>query len=246
MAETARVGMTLPTAIGNGQDIPVRCGRYGEIVTKPLAGGKYPYAEEGSYFVATSVIDTPITASIASAYSATASTFIFLRNASSATASQPVRIYLDYIKLLVKTIPGSAAEWGYACHIDNGASTFTSTGTNITPVNPNGDISATSVVGTTMYVGACVTTARTNGRLVARGRWVPFIPVTYDVYILKFGSSEESGGGVKTSATAAGVIHACAPPVIIPPSWNFTMSMYGTSNSGTAMTAEFEMGWWER
>lgn len=246
MAGTGRVSKVLPQANAEASDAPLRAGRYGETYTVGPPTNKYALADEGSYFVATSVIDTPIQASVATVYSATASTFIFIRNTESTTASAPKRIYLDYIKLLVKTIPASAVELQYACHIDNGASTFTSTGTNITPVNTNGDITATSIVGTTMYVGACVTTARTNGRLVGRGRFKAFIPVTYDQYILTFGNVEMSGGALAASNAAAGTSVVGGPPVIVAPGWNFTLSLYGTSWAASGGTFEVEIGWWER
>lgn len=247
MAGTLRVSKALPQASADSVDTALRGGRYGETFVMGLPKNKYAYADEGSYYVATSVVDTAILATVSTiAYDPVASAFIYFNNTESVTGSAPKRVYLDFIKLLVKVIPASATELQFACHIDNGAATFTSGGTNITPVNVNGDVTASSVLGTTLWVGALTTTARTNGRLVARGRFKSFIPVIYDQYIAVFGNTEVAGGAVATGAGAAGTSIVGCPPIVIPPAWNFTFSLYGTATGAVAAQYLFEMGWWER
>jgi hypothetical protein len=247
MAATVRVSKALPQAIADTGDGATRGGRYGELYVTGIPRNKYILADEGTYFVATSAINTAILATgSTTAYSATASAFIFLNNTESLSAAAPKRIYLDYLKLQVKVIPGSAVDLQFVAEIDNGTATYTSGGSLITPVNVNGDSTNTSVVGATMYAGALVTAARTNGRSIGRGTLKPFIPKIYDQFVISFGTTEMGGDGVMAAGTSGGTYYTGCPPIIVAPGWNFTLSLYGASTAATGAQYEFEMGWWER
>ncbi len=246
MASTSRVSRTLPQATVDTNEASNRGGRYGEQYIQVLHGKKHNLADEGSYFVATNpTLNTAIalTTSITTwaDSGATSSAAFFLKNGESRTAAFPKRIYFDYLRMTCVGAPTSATEWQYAIHLDDAAARYTSGGSAITPVNPNGDSSATSVA--TVYFGAIVTAAAANRRLVARGLLRPSIPVVRDEFTILSGGIE----GVNYGA-AAGVlskITVYAPPIIIGAQQQMVISLWGVA-SAAAATFEFESGWWER
>lgn len=241
--QNARVSRALPQALPDTSQADVRGGRYGEQYSIPILGRKQALADEGSFFIATNPTPgTPIavTTSITS-FAETAGAVgvgLLLRNIDAAGGK---RVYLDYLKLMIVQVPTSATSWQWALVQDQNPIRYTSGGSAITPVSPNGDIVAPSVVQ--MYFGALTTAVPTSRRTVGRGTFRGVIPTTFDEYMLVFGSEE--GGGHATGAAASGRLVGATAPVILGPGQNLALTMWGTANAA-APSFEFEMGWAER
>jgi len=246
MAETNRVSRSIPQATVDTNDASNRGGRYGEQYSAPLHSPRHYLADEGSYFIATNptpgtaiAVTTSIT-TFAETAGAVAGAMLF-KNTESRTAASPKRIYLDYIKLVVLGVPTSATAWQYALVIDDNPVRYTSGGSALTPVNPNGDSSETSIA--TVYFGALTTAVTNNKRLVARGNLRGVIPTTFDTLVIVSGGVE--GGGSAVSAAASGRFVDNCPPIIVGPQQNLLLSLWGPSCAAAA-TFELEAGWWER
>lgn len=240
------VNRALPSKVANGLFADFRVDSYGNMLTEPLTGPQQA-CDEGAYYTAVNATDnTAITASIATAYSGTASAFISLQNTDrNADSSSGKRIILDYIKLIAKTVPASATDWRFVVDIDNVLSRYTSGGTAITPQNSNMGANNNSIA--TLNAGALTTVALSSaGRTVSRGIIRSAIPVTLDTYIFTFGGIDKpSGGGVTNGANAQVLTFNC-PPVVLQQNHTMCLSLFGTSNAATAATYQIEMGWIER
>ncbi len=250
MADTSRVSRVLPQATADGSDASNRGGRYGEQIIAALGKPKYVYADEGSYFVITN--PTPVTAiAVTTSITTFAETAgavgvgLLVRNSESASGSAPKRVYMDYLKLHVGGAPTSATAFYYALTLDYSAVRYTSGGSEITPVNVNGDSSLSAV--STVYFGAITTGVPVDRRLVGFGILAGSIPLVKDSYILNFGG--DAGGtyvpiGAMSSPANRRIVIG-APPVVIGPGQNLCLTMWGASNAAAA-TFEFEGGFWER
>jgi hypothetical protein len=164
-----------------------------------------------------------------------------MKNNELRTAAAPKRVYMDYIKLIVVAGAATAVNWQYAIVLDDSPTRYTSAGTALVPLNPNGDSSVASVV--TGYFGALVIAAAANRRLIARGNLKGSKPVVYDTFLIVFGGAPGSGHAAASTVPVQTV--DCAPPVIIGPQQNLVLSMWGTSSNEIA-TFEHEIAWFER
>jgi len=241
-----RVSRGIPQGYPDTNPVPIRGGKYGEIISIGLYGKKHFLADEGSYFIATNPTPyTPIavtTSIITFAETAGAvGVAMLLKNLEARSSQNGKRLYLDYIKLMVVGVPTSATSWQYALVIDDNPLRWTSGGSAITPVNPNGDCNLPSIAQ--IYFGALTTAVPNNRRLVSRGTLRGVIPTTFDEYIINSGSAE--GGSGFASAAASGKSVNQAPPIILGPQQNLALTLWGAANAA-APTFEFEMGWWER
>jgi hypothetical protein len=151
------------------------------------------------------------------------------------------RVFLDYIKLLTSVVPLNATSLQYALVIDDNPIRWTSGGTAITPVSPNGDSNIPSI--TQMYFGAITTAVPTNRRTVGRGTLRGVIPTVFDVLMIVSGGAE--GGGSMASAAASGRQVENTAPIIIGPQQNLCLTLWGASYT-TAAQWEFEVTFWER
>lgn len=224
---------------------PTRAGRYGEAFTQPLSytGSKHSHADEGGYFVATN--PTPgsaITFAVNASSDFTKSLFIF-KNTASTDGNGP-RMYLDYIKVIPAQAPASATSMHFAIQIDD-INRYTSGGTLVSGVNVNKD-SDIAAVGAVYYATSAVITTATAGanvRLVSRGIARSVIPAVLDEIVIQFGSWGDAGS---SSGTTAGRTSTNAAPVILGPGHQAVVNVWFPSNSITALTYEFECGWFER
>ena len=237
-----RASRAIPQAVPDTNSIDIRTDRYGNQTVQPLHGKKHALADEGSYFVATSVAGTPVamTASITS-FAETAGAVgvtFFIKNTE---ARGGKRVYLDQIKLLTSVVPTGATSWQYALVIDDNPVRYTSGGTNFIPVSPNGDSNIPSIAQ--IYFGALTTAVPTNRRTVGRGTLRGVVPTVFDVLTIASGSIE--GGGSMASAAASGRQVDVTVPIIIGPQQNLCLTMWGASYS-TAAQWEFEIGFWEK
>jgi len=240
------VNRSLPSKVANGLFTDTRVDPYGNVLTGPLTVMQQA-CDEGTYYTAVNATDnTAITASIATAYSGTASTFISLQNKdSNPDSGSGKRIILDYIKLIAKTVPASATDWRFVIDVDNVLTRFTSGGTAITPANSNMGANNSSIAS--LNVGALTTVALSaNGRTLSRGIIRSAIPVTLDTYIFTFGGIDKPSGGMITNGANAQVMTFNCPPAVLTQNSTFCLSLFGTGNAATAATYQLEMGWIER
>lgn len=223
-----------------------RGGRYGEIYSLPIFNNCMAMSDEGSYFVATNpTISTGIAfgGAAITAFNDTTGAGLALYNADQLGGK---RIYLDYIKLIMATIPTgtlAAPFMQMALKLDNVASRYTSGGSAITPVNPNGDVPANSI--SRLYFGALTLAASSSAaRILGRGAVRSAAPVIGDKYLISFGSIPDVAAQSYALATA-GAFTIGFPPVIIGPGQ--VLSLHHWCGGQTAAPVyEFEMGWVER
>lgn len=202
----------------------------------------------GGYFIASNV--TPGTAlafGVNASYDVTKNLFLF-NNPTQAAA--PVRMYLDYIKILPTVAPASATSFQVACQIDyvnrytSGAVVIGAGGTQAA-VNVNGDSGVAAQCTCYAATGGVITSpaagpnVRKLGRAVARS----VIPAVLDEIVLSFGS----GGAdiASSSGTAAGRTGTNLPPCILGPGQWLVVTAFFPSNAITALSYEFEAAWAE-
>jgi len=238
-----RTSRAIPQAAPDTNQTAIRTSRYGDLIVIPMHGKKHALVDEGSYFLATNpTIGTAIsqTTNIV-AYADTAGAvgnYFYWRN-TDLTGGK--RVYIDYIKLMCAAVPVSATSWQYALVLDYGTARYTSGGSAITAVSPNGDIGTPSIVQ--MYAGALTTAVGISKRIVGRGTLRGVVPTIFDTFVILSGGIE--GGGSMASAAASGRFVDVTAPIIIGPGQNLTLIMWGAANAA-APTFEFEVAWWER
>jgi hypothetical protein len=236
------VSRTLPTPRQVDGNTPAneRANGYSEKLQVPVIQKLYPLADEGSYFVALN--GTPGTG-IAGAAAPTSfdntKPFILMHNVA---PTGGVRLYLDYIKLVV-TAPGTAGTTNYATHQLDGGAGYTSGGSALTPTSPNIDLAPTSQA--TIQAGAVVATAGASPRTIAHQMVRPVIPVVGDTIVFRFGDQIGSFVGLPIEGTL--ICERCidCPPVILGPNEWYKLVLWRASQSAAA-SYEVEMGWWER
>lgn len=247
MAMTTVVRKILPSAYNDGDEASNLGDRYGAQIVQPLHGGKQAVAEQGNYFVASN--PTPGTG-IAMSQSITSfneaagavGVVLYLRNTETSAVNASKRIYPDYLMLRsITTAPTSATDWYMAGVLDYNP-TLATGGSAITPVNVNGDSSLASIA--TMRFGVLTTPVPSSRRLLFNRLLRAQVPVVMDQYKIIFGGIE-GGASIVTGAGAQNLIFN-APPIVIGPSQNLLLHMWGTAFGIASATWEFEMGWIEK
>lgn len=217
----------------------------------------YTLADEGSYYMATSVtaaagnaagtgiatttsvVDDAATASATHAQNVPV---MYMLNQNAASDPNARTIYLSYLKMLVTAVPTSATFWNYLFRADS-TQRYTSGGTTIVPTNLNPGSSLRS--GALVIFGAVLTTPlpSTNARVLSSGAVQSSIPVAKDLWIFTFGDVV-APTNILTATGAKNITIPCGP-VIIPPQWTIVLEMWGASNAA-APAWEFELGYVER
>lgn len=218
---------------------------YGERHVLSVVPTKHLIAEEGSYFVTTNPTPgTTVAAAVQAAFSDTVAAFV-IRNTD---VSGGKSIFLDYIKLMVSVAPASAVSAQYAGKLEPSTPRAATAG-NAAPVpqNANGGVATKAMAAIDAFTGAAFLTvpaASTNARLVSRGALRGVIPVVGDELVLGFGAVDPAGGagGPSTGSRQGGN----AAPVVIPPGGSYTLHVWFPSNATTGLSAEYEIGHWER
>ncbi len=229
-----------PTGSADGTSVvtPSRTGKYAEAYAIPMGPLRYGYADEGSYFTAkNATTGTQLTAHAAPAIADTdTKSIIHLFNNGSND------IYLDYIHLATTVANASATAVYFNAYIDaKGSTALSSGGTTITSTNVRNNSSNTT--GAIITAGAVVT-APTSSRKVMAREVRPSIGIALDQYNFSFGHGLLNTSYSQVATVAA--IYTAGPPIIIAPGGNLMFVQTGPSGAATAMTFEFEMGWWER
>ena len=238
----------LPTAIAadGTVDQPVRLNEYRELVmanqTPPT---NHQLANEGSYYIVTTPTPgTGLASDIKTSYSATVP-FAYIFNSGLSGGRSDLRVFLDYIKLIVTVAPASTTQSHWALVLDTAARAITTDNTTaMTPKSPNGIITATGAVSVFKSQSSGTASAiagATNGRVVGRGTWGG-LPIIGDELVIACGKHVDGYAG--TSVTARKVSNA--PPVIIGPGQSLTLFTWWVSNASTGLSYELEAGYWER
>lgn len=242
---------SLPSPVNpNGEMVQPRASRYGEIINRPLPGGRQVLADEGTYFVAHNTTNDASTTLaghaapvLADADATMTKPLVFLRVPAGATN----RLYLDFIQLEVVTAGANGTTDNWAAQLDTGTSRWSSGGTALTIVNPNMQSSNTSMLaGQTNHLlgGAVVVGAEGSSvRDLGFGQIRAAIAIVGDQYTFKFGGDPEAIGTV--TATAASRHLISLPPVVLGATDQFLLALYAPSQSAAAVY-KLRMGWWER
>lgn len=231
-----------PTGNADGTAVvtPSRTGKYAEAAVLPYGTGRMALADEGSYFVVTNAtVGTQLTGHVAPAIADTnTKSIIHLFNSGTSD------VYLDYIVLTTVVANASATAVDFLAWTDNkGATGLTSGGTAAVPVNTRSNSSATS--GIVLTAGACITAPVTNIKKVLQRTVKPYIGVALDSYSFVFGNGAWAPTGFALITAVTHTLTSCAP-VVIGAGGNFYFVQTGPSGAGTAMTFEYEVGFWER
>lgn len=231
-----------PTPGNQGEYLPARSSRFGEVMGLPLHNKLYALADDASYFIATNpTMGTGIAGIAAStSYDATEH-LLHLRNTSTTK-----RLYLDFIDLVCTAAGTSGTTTGFTMVLDTGATRYTSGGSAITPVNPNMDAGETAECA--LKFGALVTGAATSdvrplGDFLVR----TVIKVVGDSYRFTFGDNNAAwqlAGASLDGTTSAKVTIPC-PPVILGETDQFLLSDWAASQT-VGSSYQLRMGFWMR
>jgi hypothetical protein len=246
LATVGRRGLPAMSAEGVS-DSPVRANRLGELYAYITGKTNYAMCDEGSYFVATNPTPgTGIAGIAATGAFSDLESLLVVKN--TAAAGSGKNLYLDYLKLLVTVAGTSGTDHRFVSKIDGpSANRYTSGGSDIVPVNPNGDGAAPSA---TVKFGALVTAAASAGaRLVGGGilRRATIV-VAADEFVFNFGGPMPNQLRPGTLAADSTTNVSCAVahcPVILPPQWEYVLAVHAASQTvGTSY--EFELGGWQK
>lgn len=220
---------------------PSRTGAYNEAYSIPVGVGRTTLADEGSYYVAqNATVGTQLTGHVAPAIAdGSGKAIIHFFNGGL------LDVYLDYIVITTVVANASATAVDFTAYIDNkGATALASGGTAITTIY-NTRSNSTNTSGITLTAGACVTSAFSSPKRVLQRTVKPYIGVALDSYSFVFGNGAWAPTGYALITAVTNTLTSCAP-VIVGPGGNFGLCQIGPSGATTAMTFEFEMGFWER
>lgn len=228
-------------ADGTSVVLPSRTGSYSEAAVLPYGTGRMAMADEGSYYVAqNATVGTQLTGHVAPAIADTnTKSILHFFNGGL------LDVYLDYLVLTTVVANASATSVDFLAWTDSKGSTgLTSGGTAIATI-ANTRSNSTNTSGITLTAGACVTAPVTNIKRVLQRTVKPYIGVALDSYSFVFGNAAWAPTGYALITAVTHTITSCAP-IVIGPGGNFYFVQTGPSGASTAMTFEFEMGYWER
>ena len=220
--------------------------RLGIPISDPGIQAKFEMADLGLAFVTTN--PTPGTAlayNVQASYSATVP-FLYLANTSAF-----LRVYLDYIKLIVTTPAASGVQAYYALIADAAARALTLDNTvALTPVCSNMALSPVSALTVRAQNSGSASTlaASVAPRVVGRGA-LGGITIAGDELIIDFGAAgghQAHPGLTAAQATTPGCKVSGSPALILGPGQSLAMSLWFPSNSATGLSYELEMSHQER
>lgn len=239
---------TQPTPYSSGSEVPLVASPHGEQYVQGTYGGKlWTPADRGQYFVATNPTVATGIAGIAAAdgYNA-AETLFLLYNTATGASGDETRIYLDFLELQCTVVDTAGTDIRFDHHIDS-IDRFTSGGTNITPVNPNMDSSA-SAKGRLRFGAVVSASASTSVRYLGGRQLSSTDLVANDLMLFSFGGSNafsSQGSNLTEEATLARLWQVACPPVVLGPGDSYLFTINCASQTGAA-TWTFNTGWVER
>lgn len=206
-----------------------------------LESPRYGRASAGQYYRATNpTFGTGIAAGIVTGYVAT-TPLLIIQN----PAASPVKIYLDYIKLM-NTVAGATSTQAHMGVVLDTILRYTSGGTQLAGNNVN--TGAPNNSQAQIYIGALVAAAasanvRLLGRDIIKTQAAPCWVVGDEVFI-KAENNDTPAGATNGAATA--IYPAPCGPIIIAPGHSFVLHQWNIANATTAPSWEVEVGYWER
>jgi hypothetical protein len=224
-----------------------RSSRYNEAYVQSITPTKHILADEGQYFVATNpTIGTGVAHALLTAYTSTSALFVIRNNDSTGGK----RIYLDYMRLLLTAAPAAGVSLEFALQVDSASRAPTANNVAITPVNVNSDSSTASVANVQAFSAGALTVPApgSTARTVGRGRIPTGINVVGDEYVLQCGTDCPGPSGVLTAirATQPARLLAGMAPIVIGPTQSLVIYRWSLTETTTAPSYEYELGWWER
>lgn len=205
-----------------------------------LESPRYGRASAGQYYRATNpTFGTGIAAGIVASFAAT-TPLLIIQN----PAASPVKIYLDYIKLM-NTAAGATSTQAHMGVILDTALRYSSGGSQLTGSNVNTGSPNNSQAQ--IFFGALTATAATSPRLLGRDiiktQAAPCWVVGDEVFI-KAENADTPAGATNGAATA--IYPAPCGPIIIAPGHSFLFYQWNVANATTPPSWEVEIGYWER
>lgn len=219
---------------------PSRTGSYTEAYVIPVGTPFHTLCDEGSYYsVSNATNDTQITAHAAPAV-ADVDTKPVIHIFNGGTS----RIYLDYISIYSIVANASATRVFFDAYTDAKGSTSRTGGGSASGTIANTNSGSTNTSGATVFAGA-VTAVHTSPRKIFHSMVRPAIGIALDQYHFSFGSGLGMSQGAFVQATVQSTFTA-GPPIVIAPGGNFAFVQISPSGAATAMTFEYQVGYWER
>lgn len=263
---------SLVSEINNAQNssIPFKYNRYGDLSSTQLGDSHSTICNEGAYYkacsgkTATEVITyfaPTLPIATTGFFTTTHSGSAMIAMLNTGTYGAGIRIYLDYIKLIVVTPTfTTAAEQHYVITVNNydRYNSGTITDPTVAPqiVNANSDYpndsiaklffsSSTANLGlNTQPSGIPRVVARGVVKKNSTGTGAAFI--AGDVFTIDFGEHKTEGQNISNTTTPKAYCSS-NNPIDIGPGQFLSLHMYrGVDASAAAATFHIEMGWWER
>ena len=247
-------GRAIPSRQADQTEKLARGGTYGEAHVLPVQSHKYNLADEGTYFVTAynAVAGTPGAGvaenAVSTAFSDTRG-FIVINNPDTA-----VRVYLDYIKLILLGTPPTATVAQHFAGKKSTKSREASAAANRsvgTPVGvaSTGGAAVARIQFWTAAAAMTVPASDTGDPVVFQGTIPTGIGIAGDEYVLRFGAIEDGGqipGLTATRATAPARMVGWFPPVILEPKEWLVIHRWWATEATNAPTFAAEVGHWER
>jgi hypothetical protein len=247
--EILRTSRGLPQPTVDGQPTIQRGSRYGGAYSYITLSGANTLADEGSYFTAQNPTPgTGVAHALTTSFTNTAALFSFFNKAPLGGK----RIYLHYIRLIFTAVPATATVMDFVLDIDTSLNRApTANNTTITPTNPNGDDGTTSLALLQAFNAGSLTVPASNAttRRVQRFRANTGQVIAGDSCIIQFGSldfAQPRSALTAVRATDPGGTLVNAAPAILGPQNYGTLFRWVTTETTTAPSFEYELGWWER
>ena len=232
-------GAQVVGAVGPNAYVPLQADPQGALYSIPE---QQSMADAGAYYRAGTAIGTPIAYQLSAAYAATVG-WVIIKNTAGAGG---LRVYPDYARIYVTTAPVAGTACHYAVTMEN-ANRYTSGGTAWAGTYTNMLSSVGTAGAAQVYAGVpVIAAAGATVRTVARGVLRTQIPVVGDQYVFTFGAPQ---GQIPSIASAtASIIQVALPPVVLAANASacLILHLWFPSNITTPMSAEAEVGWWER
>jgi hypothetical protein len=247
--EILRASRIRPQKTVDGQPVLQRGSRFGGNYVYNVLSGVNALADEGSYFTAQNPTPgTGVAHALTTTFTNTAALFSFFNKA----PPDGARIYLHYARLIFTAVPATSTVHDFVVDIDTSLNRApTANNTTITPVNPNGDDGTQSLCGLQAFNAGSLTVPASTAatRRAARFRAVTGQVIAGDCILIQFGSldfAQSRSPLTAVRATDPGFILVNAPPVILGPGNYGTLLRWSATETTTAPSFEYELGWWER
>jgi len=240
----------LPAKRAVGDNIPMRLDDYGNLLNSNIMVKKHGLTAEGSQFVTTNPTPgTGIAGAISATYGVTHPWMVLRNNGSTGGPTA----YLDYLKFIVTVVPAGSTTFDLAVVRDviAGGALTTDHMAYATPVNLNPLSTGSSKCTLGYLTGATANTiaALTPAAAVVGRGTIGGLTIAGDQLIADFGAMDPSPWPASTAAEGAaqpGCRATMFPPICCPPGYQLLFYYWGLTNSGTALSYEFEFSHFER